>query len=159
MGNSDDEDEEELPFPLPFPDDENDVDNNCVTASLLRKFQSADKTTTLIDRLPPDVFVVLCSYLTIRDIFSIAESSKSLYKKVKNPDLWLEKFQCRWNYQDETITDWYFAYQQAYCNPHNVWITHWNCVKPNDGLGPGRCCIEQQHQQIYDTGKKKRCRY
>jgi len=166
MGNSDEDEDEELPFPLPFPIDENEVNSNCVgngmcgTDSLLRKFQreqkdnkSGDKTTkSIIDRLSPDVFVVLCSYLTIRDVFSVAESCKSLYKKVKNPDLWQEKFLARWNYHDVTIIDWYFAYQQAYCNPHDIWITHWNCVKPNDGLGPGRCCIEQQQQHIYDTG-------
>ena len=163
----------ELPIPLPFPVAENEADSDCVdgdetlgTDLLLRRFQIEQKdknningetittTTTTLDRFPPDVFVSLCSNLTVQDIASLAGSSKGLYVASRNPDLWQEKFLTRWNYYDTTIIDWYFAYQQAYSNPHELWFTHWNCVQPNDCLGSGRCCIEHQYQKIYHKQKK-----
>ena len=100
-----------------------------------------------LDRLPSDVFVLLCCSLTVREITSLAACSKSLYAASLNQDLWRAKFQARWNYDDPTIVDWSFAYRQAYSNPHDLWVTHWNCVEPCDGLGPGRCCVRETENQ------------
>ena len=175
----------EKELPIPFPVAENEADSDCVdgdetlgTDSLLRRFQieqndknnininininindettTTTATTTTLDRFPPDVFVSFCSNLTIQDVVSLSGSSKGLYVASRNPDLWQEKFLARWNYYDTTIIDWYFSYQQAYSNPHELWFTHWNCIQPNDCLGSGRCCIEHKYQKkIYDKKKIK----
>ena len=96
--------------------------------------------------LPSDVFVLLCCSLTVREIASLAKCSKALYTASRNQDLWREKFRARWNFDDPTIINWSVAYRQAYSNPHDLWITHWNCVEPCDSLGPGRCCVQEDRR-------------
>ena len=155
--------EKELPLPLPFPPAEVDVDadenieenGNISDHGDYNAKPSVDEARQL-DRLPPDVFAVLCCSLTVRDITSLALCSKALYVASLNQDLWRQKFQARWNYEDPTIIDWSFAYQQAYSNPHDVWIAHWNCVDPSDGLGPGRCCIQEKKQRRKTWTEKKK---
>jgi hypothetical protein len=42
-------------------------------------------------------------------------------------------------------TFWKRCYQSAHSNPHDLWITHWNCVEPNDGVSSGRTVIPDLH--------------
>ena len=169
-------DDKELPFPLPLPpaDIENEKSNSggwaCVNNTLLDRFltdidknghnkdnsKSLVNETSQLDCLPPDVFVLICCSLTVRNIASLSECSKSLYVASKNQGLWRQKFKSRWNYNDPTIVDWSVAYRTAYLNPHDLWITHWNCVDPCDGLGPGRCCIkENKYHQTTNRRNKQ----
>eukprot|EP00536_Pseudo-nitzschia_multiseries_P009518 jgi/Psemu1/288517/fgenesh1_pg.267_\ len=117
-----------------------------------------DDDKAKLDRLPPDVFVLLCCNLTVGDIASLAACSKALCVVSFDRDVWRQKFLARWNYDDPTIVDWCFAYRQAYANPHDLWITHWNCVDPCDGLAPGRCCIQEQQQQQDDDDEEEKHR-
>mmetsp|Transcript_8536 Transcript_8536/g.19279 ORF Transcript_8536/g.19279 Transcript_8536/m.19279 type:complete len:1782 (+) Transcript_8536:111-5456(+) len=36
---------------------------------------------------------------------------------------------------------WYRSYRNAHRNPHDLWLTHWNCALPHDGTSPGRCAV------------------
>ena len=103
-----------------------------------------------LDTLSLDVLAGLLSYLTVREIAPASLVSKRLRDASRSDDLWRILFARRWNLgtachalerQDQ---NWFRAYQQAYHNPHDLWIFHWNCTYPQDGLVPGRCCI-------YDT--------
>ena len=174
----------EIELPLPFPPIDADkiesdprdagerkeleskstiVENSMSTDLDDDALESSIRETMHLGRLPSDVFVLVCCSLSVRDIASLAMCSKGLYAASRNQDLWREKFQARWNYDDPTIVNWASAYRQAYSNPHDLWITHWNCVEPCDGLGPGRCCVQEEeghHQKkllksIADKAKAK----
>ncbi len=170
----------ELPLPLPFPaDDSDDVERDNIHSKcddairqredILKQIVNKDDrcndeddrcdntskpsvdAARHLSRLPSDVFVLICCSLTVQDITSVAKCSKSLYVASLNQDLWRAKFRARWNYDDPTIVDWSSAYRQAYFNPHDLWITHWNCVEPSDGLGPGRCCVRNIDHRLTEN--------
>ena len=107
-----------------------------------------------LEGLAPDLSAHVLLHLNVQEIASIATVSRAIHQAGRNPNLWKLKFQARWNYpcsmDDEEEMDWFFSYQQAYQNPHDLWITHWNCVDPYDGLGPGRCCIH-----LSDSGSNR----
>ena len=107
---------------------------------------SFEKNLSPLEALPPDLSAFILNYLNVQELSSIATLSKTMYQAARNLDLWRLKFEARWNYYcgdkgDDTM-DWYFSYQHAYKNTHDLWITHLNCVEPYDGLGSGRCCIQ-----------------
>jgi hypothetical protein len=111
-----------------------------------------------LEGLGPDVSALVLQHLSVQEISFAATVSKAMYQAARNPDLWKWKFKARWNYcesssssssekkkkNDPNRMDWFYSYQQAYQNTHDLWITHWNCVDPCDGLGPGRCCIQNR---------------
>ena len=106
-----------------------------------------------LESLAPDLTAWIFQHLTVQEIASIALVSKALREAARNHDLWKLKFESRWNLRfshparsSSGMMDWYQAYRQAYLNTHDLWITHWNCVYPHDGLAPGRCCIQPHHQ-------------
>ncbi|KAL3914010.1 MAG: hypothetical protein SGILL_006267, partial [Bacillariaceae sp.] len=142
--------DDKLPLPLQFPDDE-DCDDNSVDDtfefvvdphhSLLKKFQTKSSVSppdATLESLPPDASAVILGYLPIREICAFGAVSKAMYVASRNPDVWQHKFMARWNFSDLFLLDWFGAYQQAYLNPHDLWITHENIVYPSDGLVPGR---------------------
>ena len=102
--------------------------------------------------LPHDAAAVLLSYLSLSDIASVSETCRSLHQACRSNQLWKYLFEYRWNvptvHQDTTGTPssislqhYFQAYQKAHLHPHDLWVTHWNCVYPAEGLSPGRCCI------------------
>ncbi|CAB9510642.1 expressed unknown protein [Seminavis robusta] len=117
-----------------------------------------------LDGLSNDNLSWLLSYLSIPDITSVSLVSRRCHVVCRSNTLWKLKFEDRWNIDTVfrlTVSgqNWYRAYQAAYKNPHDLWLFHWNCTFPQDGLVPGRCCIydntsntivessEQQQQQ------------
>lgn len=115
------------------------------------------ESTTTLERLGPDTSAGIFQFLSVQELSKVSKVSKILRQSVQNPSVWKGHFQRRWKYEApqsspsasaspsaSTSFDWYRAYQQAYLNPHDLWITHWNCVDPIDALGPGRCCIDTE---------------
>eukprot|EP00934_Nitzschia_sp_Nitz4_P009251 Nitzschia sp. Nitz4//scaffold23_size168460//386//4464//NITZ4_002199-RA/size168460-augustus-gene-0.298-mRNA-1//-1//CDS//3329543575//9241//frame0 len=98
-------------------------------------------STSALEALSADICAVIFHHLTLQELASVALVSKALYQATRIPDLWRFKCQAQWHIQWPPITDWFAAYQQAYLNTHDLWITHWNCVHPSDALAPGRSCI------------------
>jgi hypothetical protein len=92
-----------------------------------------------LEQLAPDLSAVVLQHLTVQEIAMVSTISKALLIAARNSGLWKLKFESRWNF-DMQEKDWYQAYRRAYDN-HDLWMTHWNCVYPDDGLSPGRCCI------------------
>jgi hypothetical protein len=117
------------------------------------------------------VAALVLRHLSIQDIAVASLVSKTLYRAASrsNDALWKSLFHDRWNISpsrhrvamveendenghDERMSSnnnirssssssYFRAYQQAHLHPHDLWITHWNCCFPADGLSPGRCCI------------------
>ena len=42
-------------------------------------------------------------------------------------------------------TFWRRCYESSHSNPHDLWVTHWNCVEPNDGVSSGRTVVPDLH--------------
>jgi hypothetical protein len=107
----------------------------------------------------------------------VATVSRTMHAVSQCSDLWRLKFVARWNLGEGeggeqssppdyhhnyssssssfvapsshrfSIKDWYQAYRQAYENIDDLWITHWNCLYPSDGLAPGRCCVQEEEEK------------
>jgi hypothetical protein len=91
--------------------------------------------------------------------------------------LWHFKFRARWpcsssssssspwndnhhgsdqEHNNNDSNSWYISYQRAYRHPHDLWITHWNCVYPNDALSPGQCCVSPPSAHCNTTTNGRR---
>jgi hypothetical protein len=143
----------DLPLPPALSTDEDTIEENedeILVNSLINKFQKDRMSSTTsvpsLDGLPPDLSAFILSHLTVQEIASTSVACKAMYIASRSDDLWRLKFRKRWNYDNPAINDWFCAYKQAYWNPNDLWITHWNCVEPVDGLAPGRCCIQKKSQ-------------
>ena len=108
------------------------------------------------------------SYLQLTEINAVSLASQRLCQASRSNALWKVLFARRWKMDDRTFRalwrgqNWYLAYQEAYNNPDDLWIFHWNCVYPEDGLVSGRCCIydddgtSNKTNRISDARKKAR---
>jgi hypothetical protein len=103
---------------------------------------------SLLERLSEDVCARILVYLHLPEIVSAALVSRSLWHLSRSDAVWRRLFRNRWRCttaaEGDDIGDccsWYRAYQTAHSNPHDLWITHWNCAYPTDCLAPGRTCI------------------
>lgn len=96
-----------------------------------------------LEQLGPDVSALILSHLSVSELLNVTcLLSKSMYRACHTNELWRSKFVARWNYDHQAqVESWLDAYKAAYGNSHDLWVTHWNCVTPNDGDSPGRCCI------------------
>jgi hypothetical protein len=121
--------------------------------------QSNNQSNTAVsklDGLPPDGSARILEFLNLQEISAVSEVSKTLYHKTRNQSLWKLKFQARWNFmvsEEGGTIDWHTLYKQAYKNTNDLWITHWNCVHPDDCLAPGRSCI--RHPKKKDQNRTK----
>ena len=96
-----------------------------------------------LEQLDPDASAIVLQHLSVQEISSLGAVSKAMYRASRQDALWQIKFKARWNYNNSfSSMDWFRAYQQAYWNTDDLWVTHWNVVHPCDGLGTGRTCIE-----------------
>ncbi|KAG7347049.1 hypothetical protein IV203_006118 [Nitzschia inconspicua] len=171
----------QLPKPLPWPDQgcdhdlcgsEHDYYKERAKQSLIYRFQKSrnrpdgDDTLsfTTLESLGPDESAAILVFLSVQEIAKCSTLSKSMYVATRNPDLWRLQFSLRWNYDNVLITDWFAAYQQAYENLHDLWVIHENCVRPCDGLLPGKSCIQSRRnlecKPNVDSSKQcPSCRY
>lgn len=118
---------------------------------------------TTLEILSPDVSASILQYLSVQEISRLGRVSKSLYQASRRSEIWKKKFEARWNYKCSS-NDWFHAYQKAYWNTDDLWVTHWNIVEPCDGLGVGRCCIEPNKKSrplstVSPSSLCPRCRY
>ncbi len=116
------------------------------------------KPLSALERLDHDTSASILRHLSIHEIAQLGTVSKAMYQATRFSHLWKIKFNERWNF-DAASMNWFQAYQQAYRNTDDLWITHWNCVEPLDGLGPGRCCIQSSLSQKtdYEDNAHKLC--
>ena len=113
---------------------------------LVRDEEDVDATpppSWIEHELGPDVSALILSHLSVSELLNTTSLlSKSMYRACRAKELWRAKFVARWNYPSQDCNvNWFEAYKAAYGNSHDLWVTHWNCVSPNDGDSPGRCCI------------------
>jgi len=102
-----------------------------------------------MESLSIDVLGNLLSFLNLTDVNAVSLTSHRLCFAARSNTLWKLLFERRWNTSDTMASkalawrgqNWYHSYQAAYNNPDDLWIVHWNCTYPQDGLVPGRCCI------------------
>jgi len=126
---------EELPAPGPHEEEEK---------------VSARESQSWLEELGPDLSALILSHLSVSELMNVTSFvSKSMYRACRTNELWRAKFVARWNYPQE-MKNWFEAYKAAYGNSHDLWVTHWNCVSPNDGDSPGRCCISPIQSQVVD---------
>jgi hypothetical protein len=121
---------------------------------------ASSTSTCLLETFAEDVSALILSHFSLDDIASVSQVSRSLYAASRSNTLWKFMLDYRWNFpgssgngsgdgnsnsQHETCLHepchYFYAYQQAHAHPHDLWITHWNCTFPCDGLAQGRCCI------------------
>jgi hypothetical protein len=125
---------------------------------------TASSTPRLLETFAEDVSALILSHLSLDDISSVSQVSRSLYAASRSNTLWKFLMDYRWNVPGSNSSGgasssgsshrnqrhetslheplhYFTAYQQAHAHPHDLWITHWNCSFPCDGLAPGRCCI------------------
>ena len=134
-------------------DDENDESSveDFPTSPSTKKEKRPLLQTSLLEQLSPDVSALLLSHFSVQDLFTVALTSWTMYKHFKSNALWKLKFKARWNTSIiGEQKNWCAAYQNAYNNTHDLWMTHWNCVLPMDGESPGRCCIIETAKQEVD---------
>ena len=127
-----------------------DLNNTAPMATEPLPLPDHDTTTTAItlESLSMDLLGgQVLSYLQLTEINAVAVASKRLCLASRSNALWKVMMARRWKMDDRTFQalwrgqNWYLAYQEAYKNPDDLWIFHWNCVYPEDGLVSGRCCI------------------
>ena len=122
------------------------------------KFEVEDATLvesqSWLEQMGPDVSALILSHLSVSELFNVMSFvSKSMYRACRTNELWRNKFVARWNYPQES-SNWFETYKSAYANPHDLWVTHWNCVSPNDGDSPGRCCISERYVEAIDCSQE-----
>lgn len=100
-----------------------------------------------LERCPPDVSALVLSHLDLPELAHVSLVSRTLHQACRTDALWRRKFLSRWNFVPSQ--NYYQAYQQAYGHVHDLWVTHDNCVPPDDGDAPGRCCIPSPQSPSY----------
>lgn len=143
-----------------FEDDDIDSDDDRSRLELLET--TPCPTTSLLETFSDDVTAVILSHLSLREISDCAVVSRSMHASCRSNTLWKRLFGSRWNVSndednnenDERSNFYFEAYVRAHYHPHDLWITHWNCVYPSDSISPGRCCIQspQQHSAPQRSG-------
>jgi hypothetical protein len=118
------------------------------TLQMLLSLNVPDTSTVSVERMSEDVSALILSHLTLQEIAAISETSKILYQSCRSDPLWKRLFEYRWNVPDAKEKDYFQAYRQAHQHPHDLWVTHWNCVYPAEGLSPGRCCLRQTKRHL-----------
>lgn len=118
--------------------------------------------TVSVAHLCDDVATQILIHLSLAEIAAVSETCKSLYQVCRSNRLWKYLFEYRWNVPTNGASsghlpeqDYVSAYQRAHWYPHDLWVTHWNCVYPAEGLAPGRCCIrsmERKTRQAFHGG-------
>lgn len=118
---------------------------------------SLPQTTTdnnkscLLENFSQDISALILSHLDLQEIANASLVSKSFYRFCRSNTLWKYLMSYRWNinnnpdHQEQVLPNYFDAYQQAHAHPHDLWISHWNCVYPNEGLAPGRCFISSSN--------------
>ena len=99
------------------------------------------------NRLSDDVATLILSHLSLTEIAAVSETCRGFHQVCRSNQLWKTLFDYRWNAPSLSEDSNYFqAYQQAHWHPHDLWVTHWNCLYPAEGLSPGRCCIRSMQR-------------
>jgi hypothetical protein len=122
--------------------------------SFAGSLSSTTATRCLFETFAEDVSALTISHLSLDDIASVSQVSKCLYTASRSNTLWKLLFDYRWNVSGSKDRDkvtrtvheychYFTEYRLAHAHPHDLWITHWNCLFPCDGLAPGRCCIRE----------------
>lgn len=141
-------------------DDDEDEDDLSRRLSSFRKVALLKKNkddAPSLEGLSEDVSTLILSHLSLTEIATVSCLSKSLYVACRSNLLWKRLLHNRWNLTDAVISScgadnfididqderYFLAYQSAHLHPHDLWITHWNCTYPCEGLLPGRCCISK----------------
>ena len=139
------ESEEHLPVQNDsFSKQQQDVHMPLSPALNLDSQETRDRPLSPLEQLDPDASAIVLQHLSVQEISGLGAVSKAMYHASRQDALWQAKFKARWNYNNSfSSMDWYSAYQQAYWNTDDLWVTHWNIVHPCDGLGTGRTCIER----------------
>ena len=136
------------------------IASNGISSKRNRRQRAFDASP--LESLPADASSYLLSYLHPHDLFNVALVSKRGYTMYNSELLWQRKFKARWNCvpdpihtvhapgrddsddmeggdyaasQNDSFGDggyWKRSYIAAHCNPHDLWIRHWNCVFPDD---------------------------
>jgi hypothetical protein len=85
-----------------------------------------------------DLAALILSHLTMEQVVSLSLVSKSLQANSRCDALWKLFLERRWNVQVNQ-NHYYQAYQRAFQNPQDLWITHSNIVWPWEGIVAGQC--------------------
>ena len=103
-----------------------------------------------LEQLAPDLSAVVLQHLTVQEIATVSTISKALLVAARNSRLWKLQFESRWNLDMEE-EDWCHSCAEEHVRiAHDLWMTHWNCVSPDNGLSPGRSCMpHRSHIVIY----------
>ena len=117
-------------------ENDNDQQQKCYASNKPR-----DKPLSWLEGLGPDVSALILSHLSLSEISTVSLVSSSMHRACRTNELWRNKFVARWNHDGRELKSWFSAFRAAYANPHDLWVTHWNCVLPKDGDSPGRCCV------------------
>lgn len=129
-------------------EEEEQPTGDCEPDLIANKLQSMGP---YLENLSHDITSHIFSYLPLASIHSIFLTSKSLQAAANANELWKLKYSARWNimpdlpWPDTAIakreTFWKCCFKNAFCHPHDLWLTHWNCVLPHDGESDGRTCL------------------
>jgi len=118
-----------------------------------------------LEILCQDVASKIFIHLSIDEIAKTSLVSKAVCQACRSEDLWHFKFTARWNLLPD-VESWFQAFKAAYSNTHDLWMTHWNIVMPQDGDSPGRCVILKHDDSSANISEENcdnrccpRCRY
>jgi hypothetical protein len=142
-----------------------DADDESITNGFFFLPTSSSSKTTMMETFDYELAALIFMHLSLSEIVRIALVSKSFYAASRSNAVWKKLFAQRWNVEnrnhpyilhnnhrnnnnsackEDTATNticFYKEYQKAHSHPHDLWITHWNCVYPCDAITPGRCGI------------------
>lgn len=121
------------------------------TLQMLLSLNVPDRSTVPVERMSEDVSALILSHLGLHEIAAVSETSKILFQACRSDTLWKRLFEYRWNVPNNKEKDYFQAYRQAHEHPHDLWVTHWNCVYPAEGLTPGRCCLRQTKRHLKNS--------
>jgi hypothetical protein len=111
--------------------------------------EATTSSSCVLERFSNDVSALILSHLDLQEIATVSLVSKSFYHATRSNTLWKHLITNRWNISDN-LDNYFTAYQQAHAHPHDLWISHWNCVFPHEALAPGRCFISKAPSEAYD---------
>lgn len=124
-------------------DDENLHEHEAFDDSSARRWTMDHPASSLLEEFSDDITTLIFSHLTLEDIAAVSRVSKRCNAACRSNELWKRLFGLRWNVHDYDEADWYRAYQRAHAHPHDLWVTHWNCVWAGDGLAAGRTILPE----------------